>query len=598
VALGSRASPDHHAAFLYYAPTMDPPRERFRSLLLVFAIALLFASELERLDLTWRQPLFFAHLGAFLLWQPVVAADRRMGLRETILVAGGALAVTLLLNPWVMLFWSAFVTALVGGRVFDFSHRNERWLHLGALGFLMAFLFTLVLPDLLPETIRQEMTGASMRAWMEMALAACLVLLFAEATRLARTRHETALFPGMYDPVHSIWLLLLLLVVSFSGIVLMTLGARGYLASIGIALVSVGALLITANMMLRRTDDGEHRDGLMMLFSRYLLSYVIPYDQWLERLARLSRDENDADRFFADAMRAVGELIPMLGASWQGAIPAGKVGESVGAHRELFEFQMPDDPGAVIEVQMLTGRAMSVAMAWHVRLLVQVALQFYAAKSREARLGSRQYMRAVHETGARLTHDVKNLLQSLDGLIAAAASLPEDRQVRQLVSRQLPEISRRLSQTLAKLQQPVIDQGEAMDWRNWWDSMRVQYEPQGVRFKSTGTRTLDIPADAFASALDNFLQNALQKRKSWPGLAVLAEITVQDSVVTLAVEDDGDPVDPEVLRSLLEHPVASHNGLGIGLYQAAQLALTRGMKVQLACNEPGRVRFEARYEAA
>jgi C4-dicarboxylate-specific signal transduction histidine kinase len=258
---------------------------------------------------------------------------------------------------------------------------------------------------------------------------------------------------------------------------------------------------------------------------------------------------------------------------------------------------MPDDPGAVIDVHILTGRAMSAAMAWHVRLLVQVALQFYAAKSREARLGSRQYMRAVHETGARLTHDVKNLLQSLDGLIAAAATLPEDRQVRQLVSRQLPEISRRLSQTLAKLQQPVVDRGEAMDWRKWWDSMRVQYEPQGVHFKSTGTRAQEIPADAFASALDNFLQNALQKRKSWPALAVLVEITVEDAVVTLAVEDDGDPVDPEVLRSLWEHPVASHNGLGIGLYQAAQLAFTRGMKVQLACNEPGGVRFEARYEA-
>lgn len=577
---------------------MDPPRERFRSLLLVLAIALLFASELERLALIWRQPFFFAHFGALLLWQPVVAADRRMSPRETLLVAGGALGVTLVLNPWVMLLWTAFVTALVGGRVFDFSHRNERWLHLGALGFLMSFLFTLVLPDLLPEPMRQEMTSASMRTWMEMVLAACLVFLFAEAARLARAKHEASRFPGMYDPVHSIWLLLLLLLVSFSGLVLMTLGGRGYLASIGIALVSVGALLITAHLMLRRSDTGGRRGGLMMLFSRYLLSYTIPYDQWLERLARLSRDENDADRFFADAMRAVGELIPMSGAVWKGAFPAGGIGDATGAYQERFEFQIPDDPGAMIEVRIFTGRAMSAAMAWHARLLVQVALQFYAAKSREERLGSRQYMRAVHETGARLTHDVKNLLQSLDGLIAASASLPEDRQVRQLVARQLPEISRRLSHTLAKLRQPVAALGESVDWRQWWQGMRLQYEPQGVRFNAAGSGTMNIPADAFASALDNFLQNALQKRRSRPALAIVAEMSVDETTAKLVVEDDGDVVDAEVARKLFDSPVASRNGLGIGLYQANQLAKACGVHLGLGRNEPGNVRFEARFEAA
>ncbi len=577
---------------------MDPPRERFRSLLLVFAIALLFASELERLAHIWRQPLFFAHLGAFLLWQPVVAADRRMSPREVLLVAGGALGVTLVLNPWIMLLWSAFVTALVGGRVFDFSHRNERWLHLGALGFLMTFLFTLVLPDLLPEPVRQEMTGALTRTWMEMALAACLVLLLAEAARLARAEHEATRFPGMYDPVHSVWLLLLLLVVSFSGIVLMTLGGRGYLASIGIALVSVGALLITAHLMLRGTDENERHGSVMMLFSRYLLSYAIPYDQWLERLARLSRDESDADRFFAGAMRAVGELIPMSGAAWNGAIRSGGIGDATGAYQERFEFQIPDDPGAKVEVRIFTGRAMSAAMAWHARLLVQVALQFHTAKSREERLGSRQYMRAVHETGARLTHDVKNLLQSLDGLIAASASLPEDRQVRQLVARQLPEISRRLTQTLAKLRQPAAALGEPMDWRQWWQGMRLQYEPQGVRFDASGSGTMDIPADAFASALDNFLQNALQKRKSQPALGIRAEISVDESTATLAVEDDGEVVDDQVARKLFENPVTSRNGLGIGLYQANQLAKACGVKLGLVRNEPGKVRFEARFAAA
>jgi sensor histidine kinase regulating citrate/malate metabolism len=127
--------------------------------------------------------------------------------------------------------------------------------------------------------------------------------------------------------------------------------------------------------------------------------------------------------------------------------------------------------------------------------------------------------------------------------------------------------------------------------------MRLQYEPQGVRFQSTGTRSLDIPADAFAGALDNFLQNALQKRRSRPALSILAELSVGGAGARLAVEDDGERVDTRIARELFNSPVASRNGLGIGLYQANRLAVARCVKLGLACNEPGRVRFEAGYEA-
>ena len=41
--------------------------------------------------------------------------------------------------------------------------------------------------------------------------------------------------------------------------------------------------------------------------------------------------------------------------------------------------------------------------------LAQVLGEFYFAKLREERLREQSYVQAVHETGARLTHDVKNL---------------------------------------------------------------------------------------------------------------------------------------------------------------------------------------------
>ena len=126
---------------LYYAPTMIPKLKRSRDLLLVLAIALLFAGQSAHLDATWRQPLFFAHLGAFLLWQPLVAGNRRMSPRDVLLVGGGATLAALFLNPWIMLIWTALVTALVGGRVLDSGAREQRWFYLGVLFALFAFLF-------------------------------------------------------------------------------------------------------------------------------------------------------------------------------------------------------------------------------------------------------------------------------------------------------------------------------------------------------------------------------------------------------------------------------------------------------------------------
>ena len=575
---------------------MMPSRERYRSLLLVFAIALLCASEFVHVSGPWRASLFFAHLGAFLLWQPLVAADSRLRLRDTIIVAGAAVAITLMLSPWVMLLWTALVAALVGGRAFDFSPRDERWLHLGALTFLIAFLFTLVLPDLLAEPLRSQALAPVARHWIEAFLTGGLVLMLAEAVRLLRGRRPAGALPGMYDLIHSVWILLLLLLVSFFGIALMALGGRGYLPSIGITLVSVGGLLLMVDFLLRRTADGIRRGGLAMLFSRYLLSYAIPYEQWLERLARLSRDEADAERFFALAMRAIGELTPVRGAAWQGATGVGAFGEMGGAHEENFVLPVPDEEGAFVEVRVVTGNAMSAAMAWHIRLLLLVAVQFHAAKAREERLRAQQYMRVVHETGARLTHDVKNLLQSLDGLIAAASALPEDRAVREVVARQLPEISRRLAQTLAKLGQPGDESAETVMLRDWWAGLRAQYASQGVRFADAGRLDgIAIPAAMFSGVADNLLQNALQKRRTAAGLAIRVGVFFDQNELRLDVADDGDPVDAEIARQLFQSPVASKNGLGIGLYQMGQLAAKHGTRLQLAENERGRVRFELRY---
>ena len=576
--------------------------KRSRDLLLVLAIALLFAGESVHLDATWRQPLFFAHLGAFLLWQPLVAGSRRMSLHDVLLVAGGAVLATLFLNPWIMLIWTTLVAALVGGRVLDSGAREQRWFYLGVLFALFAFLFSLVLPDLLPKELRDTAINPAARISIEIGLGLALAGLLVAAWRI-KPKPDTLLpTAGAYDLVHSVWLLLLLLVISFFGIALMTLAQRGYLASIGITLVSVAALLVAADTLWGRAPAGDARGGgLRLLFSRYLLSYGIPYEVWLDRLARLGRDESDAMRFFEAAVRSLAQLTVLQGARWRGAVSAGGFGLASGRHEESIVVPLHNDPGASVEVVLLTQNRLSAAFVWHLKLLLQITVQFYAAKAREQRLRDQQYLRAVHETGARLTHDVKNLLQSLDGLIGAATTLDDDTQVRLLVQRQLPEISRRLANTLVKLQHPDGDGQATVGLRVWWSELCSQYIAQGVEFHSSKLPDdMPIPVALFASAADNTLQNALQKRRSEPGIAIRASIDTDGEKLVLTVEDTGSSIDVNLAANLFAGPVASRNGLGIGLYQVARQAEAFGMRFGLAENRAGCVRFtlEAPTDAA
>ena len=59
----------------------------------------------------------------------------------------------------------------------------------------------------------------------------------------------------------------------------------------------------------------------------------------------------------------------------------------------------------------------------------------------------------------------------------------------------------------------------------------------------------------------------------------------------LRVCDTGSAVPPQVVAGLLRGPVASTNGLGIGLYQAARQAEASGYRLVLEKNADGEVCF-------
>ena len=252
--------------------------------------------------------------------------------------------------------------------------------------------------------------------------------------------------------------------------------------------------------------------GLQMVFSRYLLSIGLPFEQWLHFLAELSRSESRPDQFLKEACAGLGRLPWVTGGSWMTASESGEFGTP--------SKYTVDYAGREVSVRLYCRHRPSPSLVWHFNLLGQLVGQFYVAKQRELKLQQQTYVQALHETGARMTHDVKNLLQTLNVLCSAAERDPEGDPgaLQALMRRHLPTVLQRLQQTLDKLQRPQMDSGRFITTEAWWESLQKTYQLRGVVFEATALDAgILLPKDLFDGASENLLQNALEKRKVDPG---------------------------------------------------------------------------------
>jgi signal transduction histidine kinase len=217
---------------------------------------------------------------------------------------------------------------------------------------------------------------------------------------------------------------------------------------------------------------------------------------------------------------------------------------------------------------------------------------------RERKLQEASYMQAVHETGARLTHDVKNLLQSLDALCSVVESeaKSDSPDLLALVRRQLPAISKRLAKTLERLRKPET---EAVNWvaaAPWWKSLQALYRSEGIEFSAEGVEAgVKVPGALFESVADNLIRNALAKRETDPGVRIAVGLRCGERL-ELRVADTGAAVPAELAEKMLRGPVPSRRGMGIGLYQAARQAQENGFTLGLERNAQGDVCFALRGE--
>lgn len=516
------------------------------------------------------------HLGLFMLWQPFVHAEKRVSATGLIGLSGLLLLVGAFLQGWMIALWIMMLAGIVGGKVMLFDTRTPRVFYLMAFGFLVALLLLLAAPLAVPMVVPSPPILSLGHVGLPL-----ILIVMAMLPHEKEVDHEREIV----DFVYSLFVFLLLTVLMLGSLAAMLLLGSGYVEALLQTLLVTGVMLLMLGLA---WSPSSGFSGLGGLFSRYVMSIGLPVEQWLQALTILAGHEEDPRVFLNQGCAEIARRLPWVkGGEWIAGGGSGVFGEMEGCRVEFSH-------GGMV-LLLYTESALSPTLIWHCNVLAQLLAQFYTDKQRALSLKQLSYMQAIHETGARLTHDVKNLLQSLNALCSAgvepgAESSPE---YRSLLRRQLPAITERLAETLSKLNAPQdMSSARWVTAADWWRDLVQRMDVlDWIDFKAEVRLDGELPAEVFSGVADNLIRNVAEKHLREPALRVRVELAHAQADFELLVCDNGSAMAADIAATLFVGPVSSESGYGIGLYHAARYAQVAGYRLELVENRPGRVCF-------
>jgi len=544
-------------------PVHFPPRHEHRTL----AAMLL----LLHLVIWWdfgggiSRSLMLAHLGAFILWQPLLRQEEPLNWRG---ITGFALITVVFVSvlSWLLLgFWLLLLIGLVGGRVH--VPRRQRLAYLTALVYLvLEFLIGWV-----PRMFAIDSPTAEFMGVFRYGLFALPALLFF----IPAAAPSPAGLPTV-DFLYGLTVSLLSLLLALGSLVATLATGVPYPVALLESVLAL-ALFLLAVAWLWAPIAGF--GGLGQLWERYVQNAGTPFEMWLDDLQRSARRTDSPERFLDRALERLDALPWVAGLEWHDEQRRGVIGETT---RHAFRSRSGD-----LLVVIYGRRRMGTALMLHARLLIQLIGQFYRAKQSESEIARQAHLHAIYESGARMTHDIKNLLQSLHTMTSAVEHAQEKdaEAASRLVRRQLPLITQRLQLALDKLQAPTAEDEKPERASAWWNAFTTRNSGQGIEFSSALDEDPEIPAGLFDSVAENLVENARYKRQREPGISIRVSLLGHAQDATLRVEDSGSPVPAAMRQELFAGAVRSASGLGIGLYQAARQAREHGYRLRLL--DPG-----------
>ena len=517
--------------------------------------------------------ILLAHLGFFLIWQSARRGERILEWRQALLVVIVGLLFAGWNNWWLMAVWLAVLVALIGGNLLGSPQPRQRLAAMLAALYLLSLLLVWVVPHLFAAPDFAPALTLLVQYGLQLLPVAIIFIPVPGDSRAA---------PLAVDFVYSLMLFMLVMGLVLGSFVVKQVSQGDYPFALAQSLFG-GALVLVTLSWLWNPHSGFM--GVAHVLSRYLMSLGLPFERWVKGLADLAEHEREPARFLAFALQDMCELPWVTGVAWRVPRGGGEVGAQSRFHAEYSHYDLA--------LTYYTRWPLSPALLLHLKLLTQMLGHFYEAKRREEVQRHNAYTQAIYETGARLTHDVKNLLQALGSLCAAAEAGGEDRAAAlQLIQRQLPQITQRLSTTLEKLTASWPAATAQIDAAAWWGNLKQRYARADIAFAGPhAMAALKLPGELFDSVAENLLQNAFAKAQQHPGLRI--SVSFQPAAGgRLTICDTGMAIPQALAARLFATPVPSQNGLGIGLYQAAKQAEQLGYQLTLASNTDGRVCFE------
>lgn len=533
-------------------------------------LALLHIALWLGVDNIWSRPFLLTHFGLFLLWQPLWRGEQQLRLGSTLFIFCVSIVALWWLNWWVLTFWVSGLFALVGGRVFAFQARWQRLRYLLVMAYLLSVLLLWITPQLfaLPDV------ADATRSLMTVALPILLATL-----ALVPGEREQAETAQAVDFIYSLLLFMLLTLLVLGSLAFMTLGQVDYLEALVRTLFIIALLLFVLGWL---WNPRLGFSGLQPMFSRYLLNIGTPFEMWLKQLAETAQQEANPAVFLSRATDHLAALPWLSGLEWASEDGEGALGTR-SQHRIKVEEQG-------LRLTLFSRQAVAPSVLLHIHLLTQLLGHFYQAKRREQRLREMTRLQAIYETGSRLTHDLKNMLQSL--LTLTSLTQRRDEELIPIMRRQLPALTQRIEMTLAKLKTPQ-QEGEILmqPLDAWWENLRQRHQGENIEWISAKPPSQQmVPASLFDFVADNLLANAVNKRQRQPDIIIRVALGVPP--LSFSVWDTGEALPEQLASQVLHTVVLSNDGLGVGLYQAARWAAQQGYKLTLQQNEAGKVCFE------
>ncbi len=510
-------------------------------------------------------------LGLFLIWQPIWSKDSKTSLIKTLLPSFFFLILCFFYPNESLILFGMITLSIFGSRILDTD--SSRGYDLLAISILTLEISI----GIIPKAFQHISIPALFSSIIESALFA-LIFLFFFSSKLSRSHSERK----NIDILHGLLTSSLISLVLLGGLVINLLYSVDYIEGLLLTLFFVAILTLGVSWF---WNPSIGFSGLGVLWNRYSLSIGSPFETWINTLTTLIEEAYLSPiEFLQSSCDNLTENDWLDGLDW--TTPSRHIHS--GKHSDYkVTYQLSNDN--LVDLYFKTDPG--TALKEHTQLLLRMANQFYLAKKNQDKIKTQEHFETIHHTGARLTHDIKNILQSIKASLSIIHLEPdlESNKPFKLLDQNLTQIGERLENTLNKLKVPHAEtQFQFVSLNKWLYKFSHEVNDLKINITSHLKFNPSVPDELLDSVLNNLLSNATRKHDV---TAINVNVTADKELLFISVTDNGHKVDDNTVKSLFKKPVTSGQGMGIGLYQSAIMAQSFNYELDLMSNEDGEVSF-------